>query len=185
MIDKSRMIPVELLGRGESEVGIELIELSEEARGFLLAQRWCASVRHIFYDRGFPKMAVFFAEIEPLENADPRVWVIVGDIPPLYLDTEDHQNGAEALLGYWLAFAWMIELYNRGLPLEECPPLLTRYSLEPLKLNRDLTKQIGSHLPYIRQTTLELFGGEIRLKLKGVDITSVRGTIAEQTNPQA
>ena len=76
MSDKSKMTPIELLKGGESEVGIDLLELAQEVREFLLAQRWCASVTNIFYDRGFPKLAVFYAEIEPLENADAGRWLL-------------------------------------------------------------------------------------------------------------
>ncbi len=40
MTDKSKMTPIELLDRGDSEVGMDLAELVHEAREFLLAQRW-------------------------------------------------------------------------------------------------------------------------------------------------
>ena len=106
--------------------------------------------------------------------------MVVGDIPALYLDTGDHVNGAEALFGYWLVFQWMVELYNQGLPLDQCPLLFVRCSLEPLELNDDLAKLLGSHLPFIRRTTLELFGDEIRGELKAVDEISVKERIAAE-----
>ena len=131
MISTSKMTPEARLRKGNSEVGLDLKDLAVEAREFLLSHEWCARVKSLHYDRGFPKVAVFLADIEPMHEADPQVWVVVGDVPPLYLDTLDHKNGAEALAEYVLVFTWMLALYEAGKPLDDVPPLLTRESLVP------------------------------------------------------
>jgi len=166
MIDISRMTPVNLLTSDTSEVGLDIADLAVEARDYLLAHDWCVDVRGLYFDRGFPNVAVFFADVEPSGDADPQIWVIVGDVPPLYIDTVDQHNGAEALAGYVVVLTDLIDFFNQGQSLSGMPPLLTRRSLEPLILNSELANMLSSRLALIAKTTLSLWKNEIDSEMR-------------------
>lgn len=173
MIDVYKMIPESELLSGDSEVGLDLVELALEARKFLSAHSWCGGIKSIRYDRGFPKVAVFYSEIEPLRGADPDCWVIVGDVPPLYIDTIGHSNGAEALAGYILVYFCMLALYKRGEPLDEEPPVYERGSLTALTMDDELAAMLGSRLKFIRDRILEFWPDEIRYDISDIDESHV------------
>jgi len=178
MIDTTAMLPKGALRAGMSEVGLDLNELAVEATDFLNSQSWCAEVNSIYYDRGFPKVAVFLANVEPRGDADSQVWVIVGDVPPLYLDCVDHRNGAEALAGYVLVFTWLIALYAKGEPLDDTPPLLARGSLTPLELSDELADNLRSKLVLIRNMIFELWSLEMQCDISDLDEETI-GVIIE------
>lgn len=78
------------------------LELFQEALDFLEKHKWCKKIKNILFDRGFGKpLGVFYVEIEPSGlEVDDTVWVIVGDLPPAYMDIESCNNGAQALDAY-------------------------------------------------------------------------------------
>ena len=165
MISSARLIPDFDLQSGESEVGLDLVELAAEAREYLLAHDWCEEVESLFYDRGFPKVAVFLANIVPMGSADSQLWVIVGDVPPLYIDTVDYENGAEALAGYLIVFLHAIMLFRTDQPLDDVPPILTRGSLVEMSFDDEVAKMLSGRLTAIRKMLLELWSDEIRFDI--------------------
>ena len=52
MINATTMIPEQELRPGESDVGLDLVKLVQEARVFLLAHEWCLGIQSIYYDMG-------------------------------------------------------------------------------------------------------------------------------------
>jgi hypothetical protein len=143
---------------------LDLLILAAEARAFLLSKKWCGGIEAIYFDRGFSHVAVFLAEVQPLHGADPQVWVIVGDIPPAYMDTYYCLNGAEALAGYVGAFSALLDAYETGDPLTDEIPLLQRASLAPLALNDDLAARLRSRLRIIDKM-VEEWKDEIRTEV--------------------
>lgn len=78
-------------------------KLFEEAKSFLERRKWCKHVLKGWQDKNFSildKLGVFLFEIEPIdETVDQHVWVILGDIPTVYLDA-GVKTGKEALEVY-------------------------------------------------------------------------------------
>jgi hypothetical protein len=80
----------------------EVAEMAVEATRFVAKQRWCARVTHCslaFAIAGV--VGVFRVDLEvAVSAAEPRVWVVVGDLPPAYIAYELDDTWQDALRGY-------------------------------------------------------------------------------------
>jgi hypothetical protein len=76
--------------------------LVDEAREYLLGTGYWRRVERLEPGLGEEGVfAVFRAEAEPAApDVDREVWVVVGDLPPLYLVTDDLDTPEEALTAY-------------------------------------------------------------------------------------
>ena len=68
-----------------------ILSLYYDAKNYIEDFDWCVSTKKCWYDKDFgiyEKIGVFLFEIEPLnKNVDDFIWVIVGDLPSVYLIT--------------------------------------------------------------------------------------------------
>ena len=119
-IDFSSVIPIADLDR-KTLHGIS--ETCHCARKYMENQQWCLRILETFLgiDEGYI-LGVFLFKIMPSdENIEEYLWVVVGDLPPLYLVTEAAPTPAFALLRYieemtvW-AEAAITRTDNSGLP---------------------------------------------------------------------
>jgi hypothetical protein len=76
--------------------------LEEDARNYLLGTGYWLRVERLEHGLGVEGVfGVFRAEAEPAApHIDREVWVVVGDLPPLYLVTDDIDTPEEALTAY-------------------------------------------------------------------------------------
>lgn len=155
------MIEVSKLASSNIEESAELLELASEARAFLLAHKWCKEVREGFFDRGFSKVAVFLFQIDPAPPADPEVWVIVGDLPPAYIDTQTCPNGAAALDGYVGAVREWAEAVLSRQGTHGLIPIVKRGSLEPLQPSADLAQLLLARMDFIDRELLAGWADEL------------------------
>jgi hypothetical protein len=74
----------------------------DEAQAYLLGTGYWRRIEALELGLGEEELfAVFLAVAEPARaDVDPEVWVVVGDLPPLYLVTDDIATPAEALAAY-------------------------------------------------------------------------------------
>ncbi|MHA4847862.1 hypothetical protein ACX0G7_27090 [Flavitalea antarctica] len=100
------------------------IKLSEEAEAYITSFPWCKKVINCWFDSGFyDKVAVFLFEIEPsASDVDQFIWVIVGDIPSVYIDSSD-KTGIEALDSYCRLMNEWADNVMSSLPLTDCYPI--------------------------------------------------------------
>ncbi|GBC94071.1 hypothetical protein HRbin15_02578 [bacterium HR15] len=164
MIDTSRMIRIEELRTGVIEDADEIREMAQEAEQFLRSHAWCQSVRQGYLDRGWAGvLAVFYFEIEPAPNslADQAVWVIVGDLPPAYLDIVHCPSGAAALEGYVGAMWEWVEHVKQGKPVEGLIPVYYRGSLRRVPPTREMAQLLESRLRFIEEHILPQFRPEL------------------------
>ena len=78
--------------------GCEEMEfLAQETRRFLNSRSWCLGVDRVYFDRGFHRLCVFYAELRTARAAPNDAWVVIGDAPPAVLPTSTCRNGVEAL----------------------------------------------------------------------------------------
>jgi hypothetical protein len=96
--------------QGDSEQDTVLLRgMAIEARKFLLSFKWCPPIKAIFLGYGIGKVvAVFLVQFrEFIKGKDEFLWVIVGDLPSIYLVTDNAPTAAEALAVYCdLADEW-------------------------------------------------------------------------------
>ena len=79
----------------------EVLQLEKEASGYLSGFKWCKKIKekYIYYNLG-STLCVFIFEIENSQSlviGDNILWIIVGDIPNMYLDTNSVKTLKEAL----------------------------------------------------------------------------------------
>ena len=124
-VDMSRVTPRDEY-RGEDVAETEAAhELIARAEAFLSSFQWVAAVRVVYVGLVVPEVVgVFLIQIQPsTDGVDECLWVVVGDLPPAYLVTDDAATPEAALRSYidemrrWAAAA------AAGDPLDEIIPV--------------------------------------------------------------
>jgi hypothetical protein len=127
-----------------------ILNLYNEAREYLEDFDWCISTKKCWYDKDhgiYEKIGVFLFEIEPInETVDDFVWVIVGDLPTVYLD-KSITTGQEALETYCELMQDWADNVKKEKSLEECYPV----EVDATKENADL---LLSRVSFIKRELL-------------------------------
>ena len=127
-----------------------IIELYDEAKQYLENFDWCASVKKGWFDEDFrvyDKIGVFLFEIEPLNDSiDDFIWVIVGDLPSVYLD-KSVKSGHEALEVYCDLMQDWVDNIRGGKDVTECYPIPADPNLENAEL-------LNNRISFIRRELL-------------------------------
>lgn len=162
-IDISRMIPIDDLSSSGLEYVDELKKLADEAISFISSHEWCKNIETVMIDRGWGFiLAVFYIIIEPAEKHIPNsFWVIVGDIPPAYIDTEDNPNGACAIDGYVMEMQKWIDHVMDGKSVDNVIPV----NAPPEK---KYATMLQSRLNMIKEEILSYFQDELAV-LNGIE----------------
>ncbi|HWD39452.1 MAG TPA: hypothetical protein VG944_11425 [Fimbriimonas sp.] len=154
-IDKSEFVRCSELTKENTDDDLEGIQaLCAEAERFIASFKWCKSVLRTYFCFGFRYAGVFFIEIEPLGEADSEMWVIVGDIPPAYIDTST-PTADEALEDYcWWMHEW-IGAVREGKPVDEMMPVLTRETYLEIAPSLELADMLEGRVRFIEENLLE------------------------------
>lgn len=96
-----------------------------EAERWLCTNRWCNDVRARYFGLGVGGVvAVFLFEIDNLASPeDALLWVIVGDIPPAYLVTDEARTPKRALARYIELMREWVEAASSGRPVGKLIPV--------------------------------------------------------------
>ncbi len=124
-INWGTVVPSEQM-KGDSPEDTELLkELLDEATDFLSAFRWCTGIKKSFFGFGVGAIfGVFLFEISSnVNDVDGLVWVVVGDLPQLYIAVDEAPNPACALDIYLNAMLDWCETAKSGGDLSKCPPV--------------------------------------------------------------
>jgi hypothetical protein len=102
----------------------EVEKLAEKATDFLNSHKWCNEIYDgwLFTNIGY-SLCIFLFEIENTQSKeDNLLWVVVGDLPSMYLDTGGVANTIEVIDNYIdLAEDWVNHV-NSGEPTDDCYP---------------------------------------------------------------
>ena len=110
------MIPVDQINYEQNEDASEIKELASEASNFLQSHNWCKKITKLYFDCGEAHIfAVFLAEFE----SD----MVVGDIPPAYIDAIDNNTGLEALEAYIDEMQKWVDNVNNRESIEDIIPV--------------------------------------------------------------
>lgn len=144
----------EMIPRAELEES--LVGLADEAVECIEKFSWCSAVTEVYFALGFEKIALFLIEIKPRDrDVDDVMWVVVGDVPPLYLDCPDVPTDVEALEAYSLLFLEWAKSVKEGLPLDDLPPVTDRTGATELEPTKELADMIESRMHFLRRHFLE------------------------------
>jgi hypothetical protein len=157
-IDFTKVVPAsDLAGDNEEDTSL-LKAMLDEAEEYILAQKkWCQSIKNTYFGLGVGGIvAVFLFEIVPkTQTVDDYVWVVVGDLPPLYITTENAPNPACALDGYLGAIQRWVDFVLNGKIHEKCPPV----KAEPTKEHGEMLKQ---RIKFINEEILSDYREDLR-----------------------
>jgi hypothetical protein len=147
--ERSRLIPAaELRGEGAEETAA-CQELVNRASQYLSTHRWCGEIRELhagLVHAGI--IGVFLARIVPLsENVDEWLWVVVGDVPPAYLVTDEAPTPEAALQVYIDEMSSWVRAVERGEAVDDLMPVNVPPSAEAARL-------LSTRLDFLRRHVL-------------------------------
>ena len=128
-VDMRRVEPLSTLSGDTPSETRQLHELAEKAREYLASFKWCAGILESYHGVVIPGvLGVFLFKIMPArQEVDEVLWVVVGDLPPAYLVTDDASTPEEALREYvremraWAAAALSGESVEDLIPVNVPP----------------------------------------------------------------
>lgn len=132
--------------QGDSEAEtVHLQHMCSEAKAYLESFPWCTKAQPMYYGGGVGKIfCVFLFEIVAARpNVDRWLWVVLGDIPRIYLVLDECRCPSDVLRLYvGLMEAW-IELARQGKTSDDLPPI----GVEPTP---EWAKELEQRLRFIR-----------------------------------
>lgn len=131
-INFSKVVPVDVMKGEDDEETEQLKQLLVRAKEYLESFSWCNKIVQSFFGLGIGRpLGVFLFRIDPSrENVDEWVWVIVGDVPPAYITTDQAPNPASALDGYIGAMEEWVKAVKSGESVEGLIPVNVQPTLE-------------------------------------------------------
>ncbi|MFT6461081.1 MAG: hypothetical protein ACJA0Y_000575 [Maricaulis maris] len=128
--------------KSDDEAAAILSEESNEAQGYIEAQRWCGEIKAAYVAMIEPGViSIFlFNQIPKRSGIDPYIWVVVGDIPSAYIPCFEIPRPYDALSGYIYEMRRWSDAAIQGNSVEGLYPI----GLEPtVELGRALAKKVG------------------------------------------
>lgn len=156
MTDTASMIPLDEIGTSGVSDPSTVKSMADTARTFLELHQWCRSIVKGYFDRGIPGVvAIFFFEIVPAE-ADSEVWVIVGDVPPAYIDVDPDASseGCGALEVYIACMRDWCEAVLDNRSVEDLMPVGYQDTGRPLRPTHKLAVSLNERLDFLEQKVL-------------------------------
>lgn len=134
----------------------EIGALARRATSYVMSFEWTSEVIAIFAGIVVPEIiGVFLLNIRPARpEVDDWLWVVVGDVPPAYLVTDDCPNPATALDGYIGEMEQWVAAVRNGEPVDELIPV----NVPPTKEFADM---LESRLTLLRADLLSQYGHDL------------------------
>ncbi len=128
-IDFSSIISIEDL---DEKSLYEISETYQSAREYMENQKWCLKILESFLgiDEGYILGVFLFKIIPSDENIEEYLWVVAGDLPPLYLVTEAAATPADALSRYIEVMTVWAEAATAQTYRPDLPPVEADFSKE-------------------------------------------------------
>jgi hypothetical protein len=126
----------------------EVNALHKEAETYLMGFKWCRTIKNSFlYTNIGYVLCIFLFEIDNTQSKDDNfLWIIVGDLPTMYLDVYGSKTTKEALEGYIeLAEDWIYNI-KAGQSVNNCYPFKAEPTLEMAELLEKRTLFIKNQL---------------------------------------
>jgi hypothetical protein len=126
---------------GQANDKAEITKMYEGASRFMQSQKWCRSIEAGYVGVVHPGIiGVFLFQMSPSSiDIDRWIWVIVGDLPPAYIASDDCPDPAAALDGYIGEMDEWVDAVENGRPVDELIPVNVPATKEnALKLKKRL-----------------------------------------------
>jgi hypothetical protein len=152
------LVPVEEIEGGDEQDTALLLAMAGEAIAFLNSKHWCPTIRQTYFADGYGGIfALFVARLsEPILETAEWLWIVVGDVPTVYMVLEPEDNARWAadrycsVIGDWidavLGSGNFDDVYPVGLPRTEEEAMRLKHKLDTLRENL---------IPHLRDDPLE------------------------------
>jgi len=120
-IHKAFVVPaIEMHGDDEEDTRL-LNDMLNAARAYLESFKWCHEIEKIYFGFGIGGIvAIFLFEIKNMAYPrDTFLWVVVGDLPPAYLVTDEAPDTPTALQLYIDLMREWVEAVKKGESVSE------------------------------------------------------------------
>lgn len=132
-IDTSSMKKISEALDSDPEEARLLSERAEEAKHFVEGFSWCKKIIEQRFAGGFSHVAVFFFKTinsQAKLESDSDFWVVVGDLPPAILVSDENPNVKEALLSYVYWMREWVSAVKAGKSTRDCIPVNVAPTME-------------------------------------------------------
>jgi len=146
----SDMTPIQEMQGDDQEDTKLLLEMSQKADDYITSFRWCPTIREKYFGFGVGGIvAVFLYHFDSMINqSDDWLWVIVGDLPSVYLVIDNTTSPIDALEGYYeLMEDWANNIMSDN-SIDECYPV----QAAPTKENAQM---LLSRIEFIRREFID------------------------------
>lgn len=152
--DMKTVVPVEQMAGGDEEDTALLKEMLKEAITYLTSHSWCPEIAEKYFGFGVGGIvAVFLFRLsKKIQGTDEFLWVVVGDMPSVYLNIVDEaENPKDALLTYCeLMDDWVAAVRNKT-PLDKVYPVRAAPTLEHADM-------LSSRMQSLREDIIPQYG---------------------------
>jgi hypothetical protein len=149
-ISKSLVPTAKMVGEDHEETE-QLRAILHEAKGYLLGQKWCRSIRKEYFGLGVGEVVgVFLFEIDGEPGTRDALWVVAGDLPSAYLVTDAAPTATAALAIYCsLMDDWVEAVREKG-DLSELFPI-------PVEPTEENAAELEGRLNFLRSEIIPAF----------------------------
>lgn len=156
-IEFEKVVPIKKYASSLNKDSENFLQFFEEAKTEINFYDWCVNIQESYVGMFYSEIiGIFLFKIEPSGNhIDEWVWVVVGDIPPIYITCEDSPNAICALDGYIGAMREWVEAAKNGNSLEGIVPVNVQATPE----NGEM---LESRLNTLESTILNLYPDDLK-----------------------
>ena len=155
--DLSRLTRCSDMTGENSDERAELQAMLVEARAFLGGFEWCIDIKECYFAIGVGGIvAVFLFSIVPEgDDTDDWVWVVVGDLPPAYIDVDTCPTPVSALDGYIGAMWEWVGAVRGGRPVDDLIPVNAPST-------REYAEMLASRLDFLDREILASYPDDVK-----------------------
>jgi len=153
-IDYSKLFDIASVAGEDDEETQELNKLCDDAQRFVRAFRWHGEIKRVLFGLGIGGIVgVFLVELAPASpDIDSILWVVVGDLPPAYLVTDEAPEPDLALEAYIREMRLWVEAVKEGRDVADLIPVNARPTIEnAVDLEKRLALLETEIIPWYRQ----------------------------------
>lgn len=153
--DLSKVTTVADFAAAEPEEARGVARLVQQAVAYVSSFDWCAGALDTYVGIAIPGViGVLLMHIRPARaGVDEWLWIVVGDVPPAYLVTDDCPDPGAALDGYISEMERWVEAVRRDASVEDLIPV----NASP---TREFADMLASRLDFLRKELLSQYEGD-------------------------
>ncbi len=164
-IDFDKLVPAPDFYGEDAEDQALLIEMIQRGQRWLAGHAWCERIAETYVGDvavgGI--VVVLLARIVPADDdVDEWLWVVVGDVPPAYLVTDDLPNPASALDTYVNLVREWVDAAAKGEDVSNLMPLQSHLRPgEPLRPTPENAETLRVRLDSIQRLILDFHSDDL------------------------